>query len=141
MPTPFADPNLWNHATFTFTAVGDTTAIDRFGNQISTGKEIAVTFKMKKQGTERGLQQTEVGSDLSEIYSCKVVAVDGDFESFQLPTDIKPGDVGTGVFNDRSCKATIKSVAQSSLAPVLRKILGDNCTLEVDYRIRRGSSV
>lgn len=139
MPTPFADPNLWNHATFTFTVVGDTTTIDRFGNQISMGRDIAVTFKVKKSGG-KGQQQTEVGSDLSEVYSCKVVAVDGDFENYQLPTDIKPGDVGVGMLNDRPCKATIKSVAQSSLAPLLRGILGDNCTIEVDYRIRRGSS-
>ena len=140
MPTPFADPNLWNHATFTFTAVGDTTTIDRFGNQVSTGKEIAVTFKLKKAGNNRGLQQTEMASELSEMYECKVVAVDGDFENYQLPTEIKPGDVGTGMLNDRPCKATVKSVAQSSLSPILRKILGDNCTLEVDYRIRRGSA-
>jgi hypothetical protein len=140
MPTPFADPNLWNHATFTFTTVGDVSTIDRFGNQISVGRDTDVTFKMKKPGREPNLQQTEVGSELSEIYNCKVVAVDGDFENYQLPTDIKPGDVGAGVFNGRPCKATIKSVAQSSLAPLLRGILGDNCTIEVDYRIRRGSS-
>ncbi|NEP56007.1 MAG: hypothetical protein F6K31_03150 [Symploca sp. SIO2G7] len=139
MPTPFADPNLWNHATFTFTATGDTATIDRFGNQISMGRDIAVTFKVKKSGG-KGQQQTEVGSELSEIYECKVVAVDSDFENYQLPTDIKPGDVGTGTLNARPCKATIKSVAQSSLAPLLRGILGDNCTIEVDYRIRRGSS-
>lgn len=138
MATPFSDPNLWNHGTFTFTVHSDTVETDSRGNQSSAGKQILITFKMKQAGFGKA-QRTESGSELAETYECRVVAVDGNYENFQLPTDIKPGDTGTGTLNKRPCKATIKTVAQSGLSPLLRTILGDNCTLLVDYQIRRGS--
>ena len=138
MATPFADPTLWNHATFTFAVQFGAVTIDERGNRTTPGKQIAITFKMKKSGGNN-LQQKEEASELSEVYGCKVGAVDGDYESFRLPQGIKPGDVGDGTLNGRSCRATIKSIAQSSIV-LIPQILGDGCTLEVDYRIRRGSA-
>ena len=67
------------------------------------------------------------------------MAVDNNFEIFRLPAEINVGDVGEGVVEGRVAKATIKSISQSSLSPLLVSILGSSCSLKIDYRVRRGS--
>lgn len=138
MPTPFADPKLWQHATFVFTIPSDPTVIDARGNRSGEGIAIAITFKLKSSG-DGGLKQGETSDEGNPTYAAKVVAVNGDYNVFKLPATINVGDVGEGIVEDRPAKATIKSVSQSSLSPLLISILGSSCSLEIDYRIRRGS--
>lgn len=138
MPTPFFDPKLWQHATFTFTVPGSPVVIDNRGNQSGEGVAIAITFKLKSSGNG-GLKQGEASDKGNPTYAAKVVAVNGNFDNFKLPTAINVGDVGEGEVEGRSAKAIIKSVSQSSLSPLLVSILGSSCSLEIDYRIRRGS--
>ena len=138
MATPFADPKLWQHGTFTFTIPSDPTVIDARGNQSGEGITIAITFKLKPSGDGR-LKQGEAADEGNPVYAAKVVAVNGDYNIFRLPTTINVGDMGEGTLEDRPAKATIKSVSQSSLSPLLVSILGSSCLLEIDYRIRRGS--
>ena len=138
MPTPFADPKLWQHATFTFMIPSDPTVIDARGNRSGEGIAIAITFKLKSSG-DGGLKQGEAADEGNPVYAAKVVAVNGDYNVFRLPAAINVGDVGEGIIEDRAARATIKSVSQSSLSPLLVSILGSSCSLEIDYRIRRGS--
>lgn len=138
MPTPFADPKLWQHATFIFTVPSSSVAIDSRGNRSGEGIAIAVTFKLKSSG-DGGLKQGEAVDEGNPTYAAKVVAVNGNFDNFKLPTVINVGDVGEGEVEGRVAKATIKSVSQSSLSPLLVSILGSSCSLKIDYRIRRGS--
>lgn len=138
MPTPFADPKLWQHATFTFIVPGSTTGIDARGNSSGIGIAIPITFKIKPSG-DGGLKQGEATSEGNPTYAAKVVAVGNDFNNFKLPTEINVGDIGEGEVEGRKVRAIIKSVSQSGLSPLLVSILGSSCTLEIDYRIRRGS--
>lgn len=137
MPTPFADPELWQHGTFTFVVASQNSTIDSRGNKTGDGEAIALTFKLKPSGGS--VQQLEESDKATEPYEAKLVAVNGDYEEFALPVGIKQGDVGDGILQGRRCKATVKAIAQSSLAPLLVGILGSSVRLELDYRIQRGS--
>ena len=139
MPTPFSDPRIWQQATFTFTAQSLPQAVDARGNVSSEGKAIAITFKMRPSG-DGSLQKGEAADTGNPIYDCRVVAIDGDNNQFILPSDIRLGDTGTGILDNRECVAIVKSVSQSSVSPVVAPILGSGIKLEIDYRVRRGSS-
>lgn len=137
MPTPFASPELWQHGTFIFVAASSVTVIDSRGNKTGTGEAIALTFKLKPGGGN--VQQLEESDKATEPYDARLVAVNGDYENFRLPLGIKQGDVGEGIFQGKKCRAIVKAIAQSSLAPLLVGILGSSVRLELDYRIQRGS--
>ncbi|NEP10173.1 MAG: hypothetical protein F6K14_08135 [Symploca sp. SIO2C1] len=139
MATIFSDPEQWMHGDFTFTVHDGATTLNSRGNAISTGKEITVTFKFKPSGKQSILANSEPGTGLTEEYQCRVVAVDGDFEKVTLPVEIKPGDVGLGMLNQRPCRVVVKGIGQSSLSPILSQILGESIKLDVSYQIRRES--
>jgi hypothetical protein len=138
MGTPFSSP-IWQLGTFTFMLHSAPQSIDARGNTASIGQAIALTLKMSPAGgsSQRG-EAADTGID---AYKCRVVAVDGDYNNTILPTGISPKDVGEGTFRGRECQAIVKSIAQSSLAPLLEKVLGSSLDIELDYRIRRGSGV
>ncbi|NEQ64432.1 MAG: hypothetical protein F6K21_02820 [Symploca sp. SIO2D2] len=138
MATVFSDPELWQHGDFTFTVHNGTTTLNSRGNIVSSGREITVTFKFKPSGRSI-ITNSEPGTGLTEEYQCRVVAVDGDFEKVTLPVEIKPGDVGLGMLNQRSCRVVVKGIGQSSLSPILSQILGESIKLDVNYQIRRES--
>ena len=138
MATVFSDPELWQHGDFTFTVHDSTTTVNSRGNIISSGREITVTFKFKPSGKSI-IANSEPGTGLMEEYQCRVVAVDGDFEKVTLPVEIKPGDVGLGMLNQRPCRVVVKGIGQSSLSPILSQILGETVKLDVSYQIRRES--
>ncbi|NEP57479.1 MAG: hypothetical protein F6K31_10710 [Symploca sp. SIO2G7] len=139
MATIFSDPELWQHGDFTFTVHDGTTTLNSRGNAISAGREITVTFKFKPSGKQPLIANSEPGTGLTEEYQCRVVAVDGDKEKVLLPVEIKPGDVGTGILNQRPCRVVVKGIGQSSLSPILSQILGESIKLDVSYQIRRES--
>lgn len=138
IPTPFSDPGIWQHGTFTFTAQSDPQTIDSRGNVASTGEEIAVTFKLTPSGGSN-LSKGEAADTSDPSYDCKVVAVNGDYGNPILPSNIRPGDIGDGVLNGRQCRVTIKNVAQSSTSPITEGILGSTVVVDIHYRVRRGS--
>ena len=139
MPTPFSDPRIWQQAIFIFTLQSLPQAVDARGNVSSEGRAIAITFKLRPSG-DGSLQKGEAADTGNPVYDCRVVAVNGDLNQFILPSDIRLGDIGTGVLNGRECMAIVKSVAQSSVSPIVAPILGSGIKLEIDYRVRRGSS-
>ncbi len=138
MATVFSDPKLWQHGDFTFTVHDGATTVNSRGNIVSSGREITVTFKFKPSGKSI-ITNSEPGTGLTEEYQCRVVAVDGDFEKVTLPVEIKPGDVGLGMLNQRPCRVVVKGIGQSSLSPILSQILGESIKLDVSYQIRRES--
>jgi hypothetical protein len=140
MATPFAN-KIWNHAHLYFVIHSQDIKVDKFGVPSSEGKEIKVSTKIKKigQGTQKNLKPNDAASEADETYACKIFAIDDDKKNVSVPVDLFPGDVGEGLINGIPCKVTIKSVAQSSIK-ILHKKLGNNLIVEVNYRVRRGSS-
>lgn len=137
--TAFSDPGIWQQGTFTFTVMSDPATIDSRGNLASEGGEITIIFKMKPPPKSANLSQQENIDTSNPEYSCRVVAVNGDYSNPVLPSSIQYGDIGEGELKGRLCRATIKSVAQSSTSPITEKVLGSTVTMGINYRVRRGS--
>lgn len=136
MPTPFAG-SIWQKSTFVFTVHSNPQAIDERGNVSSQGRAIALTLKMRPSG---GSPVTGEAADTAGVsYDCRLVAINGDYNKFILPPEIRLNDIGTGELRGRKCRVIVKSISQSSVAPVVEPILGSAVRLEIDYRIRRGS--
>ncbi len=140
MPTPFAT-DIWQHATFTFTAQQspvNKNSVDPRGNIVSQPQKIAITFKMSPASSGE-VEQQEAAVQGTELYDCRITAINGDPSKVILQSDIRLGDLGVGTLGDRKCYAIIKSIAQSSTSPITARILGSKVRLEIDYRLRGGS--
>ena len=141
MASVFSDNELWQHATFTFKGgEGDVISYNSRGQPVKTLKEIKVVFKLRPKQSTRGDNASleHVNQNFSR-YECRVVAINDDYEKVVLPTEIKVNDVGEGILNNRACRATITSISQSSLAPILTDILGQSTELEIFYSTKAGS--
>lgn len=137
MPSPFADSELWSHATFKFDVADGTSTIGDRGQRQVTTRKMAVTFKMRPRDYVPQ-NQGNLGEDVkSETYEGRVVAVDDDFDVMEFPKVLSPNDVGVGEVNGRSCRATVDRVAQSSVNPLLKTILGEKVSLKVTYSMVR----
>lgn len=141
-PSIWRNSEIWQHGIFEFTLAAEVgTEIDSRGNFLVKEKKVKVTFKMQSNPSSRNsVQVSEPEAQLREIYSCNVVAVDGDDTIRKLPSGIFPGDIGYGSLNGRECRAEVNSIAQSSVSPITNRVMGAKCELLVHYNVRSGSS-
>ena len=121
--TVFQNSKLFQHATFTFKVSypQEDDKVDARGNKLQVSRELCVTFQIKPT-TSGSTDRRDHKAVSTENYKAKVVMVDGKTHSV-LPCSINVGDV-----------AEVISVAQSSVYPITRKIIGDEVTLLVRYR-------
>ncbi len=140
MISPFASAIIWQQGTFNFFVITSPSLVsaDIRGTPSEQGTVIALTFKLKPNGGN--VQQLENGDKSTVSVQARLVSINGDYEKFKLPNSIKPGDIGEGSIGDRRCRAVIKSLVQSSVAPIVEKILGSSLLLELDFRTYRGNS-
>jgi len=132
MPTPFAYSDIWQHGEFVFKLAGVPIGqIGSRGQPIVPKIETRIVFKFrprKQEPTVTGIS-TESRTDR---YDCRVVSIDGNLENTKLPIGIE-GVTGDGFLNGRSCRLSVKSIAQSSVAPIVSEILGESIYAEVSY--------
>ncbi len=128
--SPFADAELFLHATFTFKVQSGASTVDARGNKKTLGEDIEHTFKLSK--TSPNLRSEYQVSQLDEMYNATVVDGDG-----TLDRRVKAGDVGEGEIRGRACVCVIKSLAQSSIN-LIPAILGEKFLIQVTYRAKGG---
>ncbi|MBW4636339.1 MAG: hypothetical protein KME30_32020 [Iphinoe sp. HA4291-MV1] len=136
--SPFSDPEVFQHATFVFRAPTEQfNAVNPRGHRVTEGQEIEITFYLRPAG---GGNQTPHQDENQLIESYTGIVVSG---NLRFPKELQPGDSGSGEIRGRACIATIKSLAQSSVSPILvdgdQPAIGEKVTLEVSYRSRSGS--
>lgn len=142
MATVYVADDVWQQATFKFTVIKNKTGtVDNRGNEIVDKEEIDVTFRFLPVNSRRyDFTNVEQGDEMRSRYDCNVISVNGDQEVVELPKSIKPNDVGVGSLRDRPCRATVINISQSSVVPILIKVLGEKVVLELDYSIGRAVS-
>lgn len=129
----FDNPDLFQLATFVFQISTRDLTQNKRGLISSTGRDISVKFRIKPAGGNT--EAREQGAFATASYTCNCV------EPMVLPKDLKPGDIGRGIINNRQCTARITSISQGGVSPLTRDITGEKVNLEISYLVAGGSNV
>lgn len=131
MASPFNLPSVFQLATFIFEVPALVSGVDERGNVEVTTNKVPVTFRLKPLSQSQNRANDSQGtSAIGEKYEARLVS--------PMSFPLVPGVTTQGVLNSRPCTLTVDSVAQSSVAPVLSKALGEKYLVTINYRVGMG---